>query len=61
MKNTEIWIFLFILGLLGINWPILEIFRIHLVAYLFAFWLFFIVTVAFATYKSRKWEAGIRK
>ncbi|MCL5061977.1 MAG: hypothetical protein M1443_02045 [Nitrospirae bacterium] len=52
MKNTEIWLFIFILGLLGLNWPLLEIFRIEVVTYLFVFWALFIILVAFATFRS---------
>lgn len=51
MKNTEIWIFIFILGLLGLNWPFLEIFRTEVTTYLFVFWLVFIGLVAFASRK----------
>ena len=56
MKNTEIWVFIFILGLLFLNWPVLEIFHIEVVRYLFVFWAVFIGLIAFATYKSKKWE-----
>lgn len=51
MKNTEIWIFIFILGLLFLNWPVLEIFRIEVVSYLFIFWAVFIGLIAFAASK----------
>lgn len=56
MKNTEIWVFIFILGLLFLNWPVLEIFRIEVVGYLFVFWAIFIGLIAFATSK----KDGIR-
>lgn len=55
--NTEILVFIFILGLLGLNWPILEIFRTEAVPYLFVFWFLFIVVVAFASSKNKR-QAG---
>jgi len=61
MKNTEIWVFIFILGLLFLNWPVLEIFRIEVVRYLFVFWAIFIGLIAFATYKTKKLESGSGK
>ncbi|HEX8947437.1 MAG TPA: hypothetical protein VF790_00670 [Dissulfurispiraceae bacterium] len=57
MKNTELWVFIFIIGLLGLNWPLLEVFHIEVVTYLFVFWLFLIGLVAFASRKNGKWEA----
>jgi len=51
MKNTEIWVFIFILGLLGINWPFIEIFHTQVAAYLFVLWILFIVLIAFAARK----------
>ncbi|HET6515084.1 MAG TPA: hypothetical protein VFG09_07990 [Thermodesulfovibrionales bacterium] len=53
MRNPEIWIFIFILGLLGLNWPFLEIFNVTVVSYLFIFWFLFILLVAFAVRKTR--------
>jgi hypothetical protein len=53
MRNPEIWIFIFILGLLGLNWPFLDIFHVSVVTYLFSFWLLFILLVAFAVWKNR--------
>jgi len=53
MRNPEIWIFIFILGLLGLNWPFLEIFHVNVVGYLFSFWLLFIALVALAVRKNR--------
>jgi hypothetical protein len=34
------------MGLLGVNWPILEIFHASVAVYLFTFWLIFIVATA---------------
>ncbi|MBZ0156925.1 MAG: hypothetical protein K8I29_12045 [Alphaproteobacteria bacterium] len=49
MRSTEIGVFIFLLGLLGLNWPFLEIFRLHVGAYLAVFWIVFIVLVAVAS------------
>ncbi len=54
MRNAELWVFIFILGLLGLNWPLLEIFYVNIVAYLFVFWLLLIALVAVASYKYGK-------
>lgn len=51
MKNTEIWVFIFILGLLGINWPVIEIFHTGVAAYLFVMWILFIILIALAARK----------
>ncbi len=48
MKNTEIWVFIFLLGLLSFNWPLLEIFHAEVAAYLFASWILLILLIAFA-------------
>lgn len=52
MKGAEIWVFIFSLGLLGLNWPLLEIFHTKVVAYLFVVWLLFIFLVAFAAHRT---------
>ncbi len=54
MKNTEIWLFIFVLGLLGLNWPLLEIFHTDEVTYLFVFWLLFILLVAYGAFKAEE-------
>ena len=46
MSNVAIWIVLFHLGLLGLNWPLLEIFQGALFEYLLVFWLLFVLLVA---------------
>jgi uncharacterized membrane protein YhaH (DUF805 family) len=51
VKSAEIWVFIFILGLLGINWPVIEIFHTRVVAYLFVSWVLFIALIAFAARK----------
>ncbi len=50
----EIWIFIFILGLLGMNWPLLEVFREGVIGYLFLFWFGFICLVAWASHRGRR-------
>ncbi|OGW29128.1 MAG: hypothetical protein A2X59_11500 [Nitrospirae bacterium GWC2_42_7] len=45
MNSKELWIFLFLIGLLLFNWPLLFIFRISLPLYLFIVWGLFIITV----------------
>ena len=52
MKNTEIWVFIFSLGLLSLNWPFLEIFYTTAVFYLFVTWILLIVLVAIASHKT---------
>jgi hypothetical protein len=52
MKNTEIWVFIFSLGLLSLNWPFLEIFYTTEVSYLFVTWILLIVLVALAAHKT---------
>ncbi|MBI5212474.1 MAG: hypothetical protein HY957_03765 [Nitrospirae bacterium] len=54
MKNTEIWLFIFALGLLGLNWPLLEIFHTDVVTYLFVFWLLFIFLIACGAFKAEE-------
>ena len=53
MANTAIWIVLFALGLLGLTWPILEIFHENTFLYLLIFWLGFILLLALATRGTR--------
>jgi hypothetical protein len=45
MNSKELWIFLFLTGLLLFNWPLLFIFRVSLPYYLFCVWGLFILTV----------------
>ena len=42
MKNKELWIFIFLVGLLGFSWPVLEIVHKEVAVYLFLFWAIFI-------------------
>ncbi len=52
MKNTEIWVFIFSLGLLSLNWPFLEIFYTKVVGYLFVTWILFIILIAIAAHRT---------
>ena len=52
VRNPEIWVFIFILGLLGLNWPFLEIFHTRVVAYLFVIWVLFIILIAVGARKN---------
>lgn len=45
MNIKEVLLFLFLLGLLLFNWPLLEIFRLSLPLYLFSGWFIFIVVL----------------
>lgn len=48
MSDIAVWIVIFHLGLLGLNWPLLEVFHDAPFAYLMAFWLLFVLLVALA-------------
>lgn len=61
MKNTEVWIFIFLLGLIGLNWPMLEVFYATSVFYLFGFWLLFIALMAIAVHNYSSGSATDRK
>jgi nitrate reductase NapE component len=49
-EKHEKLLFIFIAGLLCLNWPLLEIFNTSVVAYLFSVWLAFIAVVAVAAH-----------
>jgi len=46
MKDVTIWVAIFTLGLLCLNWPLLGIFHDRPFGYLLFFWLFFMFLVA---------------
>jgi hypothetical protein len=48
--DVTVWVAIFTLGLLGLNWPLLEIFHESPFAYLLVFWLFFVLLVARAAH-----------
>ncbi len=54
----EIWIFLFALGVILFNWPILSIFNYNLSTYLFIAWSIFILLVFIATRKGDARDDG---
>jgi hypothetical protein len=45
MSDVTVWIAIFIFGLLGLNWPLLEIFHDDPFTYLLVFWLLFVLLV----------------
>jgi len=46
MHDVTVWVAIFVLGLLGLNWPLLGIFHDGPFVYLIVFWLFFVLLVA---------------
>ncbi|HXW68924.1 MAG TPA: hypothetical protein VEJ88_04895 [Dissulfurispiraceae bacterium] len=52
MKKAELWVMLFIVGILGFNWPFLEIVHRGVAAYLFLFWLVFIILGALTGFRA---------
>ena len=51
MISNEIWPFLFFLGLLLLNWPLIDLFKPYLPYYLFFVWAFFILAVGLLSRK----------
>lgn len=45
MKSKELWVFLFFIGAVAINWPFLAIFGYDLPGYLFAVWFILIAAI----------------
>jgi hypothetical protein len=56
--KKEIWIFLFIMGLLLFSWPLITIFRTSLASYLFLVWGLFIVLLFLASTFSERRDGG---
>jgi hypothetical protein len=46
MNDVTVWVAIFILGLLCLNWPLLGIFHEKPFVYLLVFWLLFVFLVA---------------
>lgn len=46
MTRSEIWVFLFAIGVMLFSWPIMSIFKDNLIPYLFIVWFLFIAIVA---------------
>lgn len=54
MKNKEVWPFIFLVGLLLFNWPIVNLFEAVLPYYLYVTWSCFILAIGLlAGLKSR--------
>ncbi len=51
---TERCLFVFFIGLLVFNWPLLDIFQGEIVAYIYGVWLLFIATLAIALHRSNR-------
>lgn len=47
MENRDAWLFVFLLGVLFFNWPLLDAFRDHLPVYLFSSWAGLVLIIAF--------------
>jgi hypothetical protein len=45
LKNKEVWLFIFLFGLLFFNWPLMDIFAAVLPYYLYFIWLLFILGI----------------
>ena len=58
MRRKELWIFLFFLGALALNWPLLAIFGSHLPTYLFTIWISLIAAIFLFVNNSGKEEDG---
>jgi len=57
MASRELWVFLFFLGVLLFNWPLLKIFGFSLPYYLFTVWGIFIAATALIITIKRKQQA----
>ena len=54
MKNKEVWPFIFLIGLLAFNWPMIDLFEAVLPYYLYSTWVLFIVVIGvLSTVKGR--------
>jgi len=45
MSDVTLWIAIFMFGLVGLNWPVLEAFHGNAFWYLLSFWLLFVLLV----------------
>lgn len=54
----DIWISLFIFGVIFFNWPIISLFEHNIAKYLFAAWFVFIVLVLLSVGYRKKDEYG---
>jgi len=56
--RRDVWIFLFVIGLLFFIWPIVSIFRDSLATYLFVVWFVFIALMFIASIFSEREDNG---
>jgi hypothetical protein len=56
--RKDIWIFLFLLGLLLFSWPIISIFKDNFSIYPFLIWIVFIILIFVTTFLSDKEDRG---
>jgi len=54
MDSKELWLFLFLIGILLFNWPLLVIFGLSLPYYLFGVWGIFIIVIGISINKAMK-------
>jgi len=54
LNDKELWPFLFIMGMLLLNWPFLDVFSLSLPYYLFGVWGLFIIVMGFSISKTGK-------
>jgi uncharacterized membrane protein len=56
--KRDIWIFLFVIGLLCFSWPVMSIFRHSLAASLFVVWFLFIALIFIIAHFSEREDGG---
>ncbi|MBI4697393.1 MAG: hypothetical protein HY758_00330 [Nitrospirae bacterium] len=56
--KRDIWVFLFVLGVILFNWPIISIFRPDISKYLFLAWFIFIALIFFVAVYLKKRDNG---
>jgi len=58
MGTRDVWLFVFMLGILAFVWPLPEVFRAHAALYLYAVWAAFIALVYFFSRSARQDGGG---
>ena len=58
MRQKERWLFLFLVGVLVLNWPFLAVFRSNLPLYLSVVWLLLIAAICYFSIKSASGQDG---
>ena len=56
--RRDVWIFLFVLGVLFFTWPLMSIFKDNQAVYLFVIWLVFILLIVVASLFSHREDGG---